>query len=544
MSRSFRSFFSFSKSAPISRIGSRRSKTLIALAAGAGIVGLTSSPTHLDPLAVETYTDPVRHAAIATARSSRVIAAAVLCFNDYRVSLDKGEEQMSQCHLKCAKRVLKVLEKNGGIYIKLGQHISAMSYLLPIEWTSTMTVLQDHCPASTIDELKTMFLKDTGKEFDNVFDDLDEQPIGVASLAQVHRARLRSTGQEVAIKFQHPDLAEFSQVDMATTRYTFVLIKRLFPEFSLMWLSEEMDISLPQELNFTVEAANAVRTKEYFKGVKHSSLYVPEIVWAEPRILVMEYIKGARVDDLEFLAKHNIDRNDVSAELARAFNEMIFFAPALHCDPHGGNVFIRPRTRGSSSRFNFEIVLLDHGLYREIDLVLRRNYAHLWQSIIDSDMDKMAEYAYKVAGVKGDQFPLFASAITGRDFTAITQSITKTPRSEDEMKRINSVGGQDLLKQLVGLLSTIPRILLLLLKTNDLTRALDESLHTTTGPERPFIILAKACNKVVYQEDRETARLAGGIWGLFKWVKALFHYSSMMVYLDMAERWSTWRTVL
>lgn len=499
-----------------------------------------------DPLSLQSYTEPIRHSMIATSRSSRVVTCALLCFNDYRSAMGGSAEAMSACHLKCARRVLAVLERNGGIYIKLGQHISAMSYLLPLEWTSTMTVLQDKCPSSSVADLRAMFELDTGLKFDDVFSEIDPTPLGVASLAQVHRAVLRDGDREVAIKFQHPSLREFVKVDLDTTRFTFSLIKRIFPDFSLTWLSDEMDMSLPQELNFTIEGRNAVETGRHFDRLRGSSLVVPEVVWAEQRFLVMEYVRGARVDDLAYLAKHGIDRNDVSAELARAFNEMIFFAPALHCDPHGGNVFIRPSPKGSRSKYNFEIVLLDHGLYREIPLELRRSYAKLWLAIIRKDDAGMRRWSYEVAGVEEDKYPLFASAITGRDFTALQKGVTKEPRGEDELKRINTAVGQGLLQQLVSLLANIPRILLLLLKTNDLTRALDESLDTTSGPERPFIILAKYCTRVVWEEEKERASKQLGrnpARAAWYYLGGAARYYPMWIYLCLGEWWSQYRTM-
>lgn len=410
-----------------------------------------------------------------------------------------------------------------------------MSYLIPTEWCETMQVLEDQCPPSSIASLREMFLHDTGHQLEDIFSDFDDKPIGVASLAQVHRAILKENGKEVAIKFQHPALREFCEVDLDTTRFSFQLIKRFFPDFQLGWLSEELDQSLPQELNFAIEGQNAMETRHYFQQIKGSSLYVPEVLWAQPRILVMEFIRGKRVDDLAFLAQNNINRNDVSAELARSFNEMIFFAPKLHCDPHGGNVFIRPKPKGSQSAFNFEIVLLDHGLYREIPLETKRNYAKLWLAIISKDNEAMKKYSYEVAGVSDAQFPLFASAITGRDFTSLQQGISQVPRSADELKRINTAVGQGLLQQLIGLLSGLPRILLLLLKTNDLTRHLDESLHTSTGPERPFIILGKACSRVVYEEEIERARSQNLLRSLFSRFTALLRYWPRLFYLNLGE---------
>jgi aarF domain-containing kinase len=182
----------------------------------------------------------------------------------------------------------------------------------------------------------------------------------------------------------------------------------------------------------------------------------------------MLVIDGARVDNLRYLSEHGINPEQVSTALCRIFNEMTFISGHLHCDPHLGNVFIRPRPNHSP---NFEIVLLDHGLYRQIPSDLRVNYAHLWLSIISNDIPSMKYYSEIVANVPPQKFSLFVSAITGRDYGYIRREQVQVPRSIAEVERIKSgnVGGEIML-QLVDLLSNMPRIMLLLLKTNDLTR--------------------------------------------------------------------------
>lgn len=164
---------------------------------------------------------------------------------------------------------------------------------------------------------------------------------------------------------------------------------------------------------------------------------------------------------------NGIDRDEVSASLARCFNEMIFGDTALHCDPHGGNIAVRKN--GSRRKPNFDIILYDHGLYRDIPQQLRRSYAKLWLAVIDADEHGMRKYAHEVAGVTDEQFPLFASAITGRDYRAVTQSVVST-RSEKEKEEISGAMGDGLLQQLVQLLGQVPRIILLILKTNDLSK--------------------------------------------------------------------------
>jgi aarF domain-containing kinase len=384
-----------------------------------------------------------------------------------------------------------------------------MNYLLPLEWTTTFIPLQDKCPVSSFESIEAMFEKDTGEQLSDYFSEFEHQPIGAASLAQVHLATVKESGQKVAVKVQHPTLAEWAGLDLALTRFTFSTLKRFFPEYDLEWLSSEMEYSLPQELDFALEGQNALRAKEYFSHIPELPLVVPDVIWAKKRILVMENVSGHRPDDLEFLDANGIDRDEVSAALARIFNEMIFGTNApLHCDPHGGNIAIR---KNSSRRgCNFDVILYDHGLYRDIPTELRRSYAKLWLAVIDADEDRMRKYAKEVAGITDEQFPLFASAITGRDYSVLKKNVAQA-RSLEEKKNINTALGEGMLQQLVQLLGQVPRIILLILKTNDLTRSLDENLQTRQGPVRTFLILARYCSRTVFEEQVEELRKRGSL---------------------------------
>lgn len=106
--------------------------------------------------------------------------------------------------------------------------------------------------------------------------------------------------------------------------------RRVFPSFEFTWLGEEMEENLPREMNFVHEAYNARRCAADFAGYRKTSIVVPEILWAKKRILVMEYIEGARVDNLEYLAKHNIDRNRVAQELSRIFATQLLVHGRYH----------------------------------------------------------------------------------------------------------------------------------------------------------------------------------------------------------------------
>jgi aarF domain-containing kinase len=424
-----------------------------------------------------------------------------------------------------------------------------MGYLLPIEWTSTFIPLQDQCPVSSFDSIEEMYKTDMGEDLWNYFSDFNREPIGAASLAQVHMATVKESGQKVAVKVQHPGLAEWAPLDLALTRYTFATLKRFFPEYDLEWLASEMELSLPQELDFQQEAHNAMRTKAHFAQIPGLPLIIPDIIWAKKRILVMACEAGHRLDDLAYLDSNGIDRDEVSATLAHIFNEMIFGEGApLHCDPHGGNLAIRKNDKGRllPGRHNFEIILYDHGLYRDIPTEMRRSYAKMWLAVIDGDMEQMKRYAKEVANVDDHSFPLFASAITGRDFSVVRSSIL-APRSSDEKQTMGDALQEGLLADLVQLLGRVPRIVLLILKTNDLTRALDENLQTKQGPVRSFLILARYCTKTVFREQLEDIRRRGSLlWpgNALRLAVAWLGFMRVEVKLEAFELWLRVRRIL
>lgn len=87
---------------------------------------------------------------------------------------------------------------------------------------------------------------------------------------------------------------------------------------------------LVAEMNFCHEAANSERTREDFRNIRGTTLYIPEVLSATKRVLVMEFIEGGRVDDLAYLAKRNINRNQVALEIAAIFNQMVLLNGWFH----------------------------------------------------------------------------------------------------------------------------------------------------------------------------------------------------------------------
>lgn len=246
-----------------------------------------------------------RHVAVALQRMSIATKIGISVAVDYKLTqsktYDSDEERTKakqQCDLRCAERVLVGLQKLGGIYVKLGQHVSAMTYILPMEWTNTLAPLQDKCDPTSAEDIEKLFISDYGLPIDQVFEEFDWKPLGVASLAQVHKARLKkehhtedASDDWVAVKFQHPRLDDFCKIDLQTVTLIIRTIKRIFPDFGFEWILQEMQESLPQEMNFEREAANSFQLKknfEYEREHHRTALVVPGVVWAKRRILVME----------------------------------------------------------------------------------------------------------------------------------------------------------------------------------------------------------------------------------------------------------------
>ncbi|KZT10976.1 ABC1-domain-containing protein [Laetiporus sulphureus 93-53] len=512
---------------------------------------------------------PFRHTILAVVRCSRVATeAAVLGATDYKIMLSKTydsnealQEAYSQCHRRSAERVLKALLANGGIFIKLGQHIASL-VVLPIEWTSTMRPLQDKCEPTPYEGVEKLFLTDMHRPLSDYFDDFDPIPIGVASLAQVHVARWKETGESVAVKLQHPHLEEFCEIDMEMVEVSLGWIKHWFPDFEFTWLGEEMRENLPKEMDFMHEAYNGLRATDDFRGIR-TSLYIPRVLRAEKRVLVMEYIQGGRVDDLEYLADHDIDRNKVALELARIFGQMVHLNGWFHAVGRTGNLLIRPAPSTSKSPYNFEIVLLDHGLYFDLDNELRINYSKFWLALIapatPQTIADRRKYAKLVGNIDDDLYPVFEAALTGRatlenevkestddgGFKRASSIIDLSIQTEAEMEAIRSavVQKEGLLLSVFDVLRRVPRRVLMVLKLNDLTRSLDRALATTHSNIRVFLVTAKYCTRAVWEDSRRRLILQMREKGLmslpllYDYFRGWWGYQKMYRSLVLAETW-------
>lgn len=212
--------------------------------------------------------------------------------------------------------------------------------------------------------------------------------MGVASLAQVHKARLKKTGKVVAVKVQHRYVKNHSFVDIYTMDFLVRAVKAVFPQFEFMWLADEMRKNLPQELCFTQEGRNAEKVAQMLSHLRW--LKVPKIYWplSTDRVLTMEFCSGGFIDDVQYMKEHDIDLVGISKKISRMYADMIYKFGYVHCDPHAGNILVRKNESGVD-----EIVLLDHGLYTQLTTHFRVNFSKFMMSIDTADVEGMKESA-------------------------------------------------------------------------------------------------------------------------------------------------------
>ncbi|XP_073854068.1 aarF domain-containing protein kinase 1 isoform X8 [Macaca fascicularis] len=259
------------------------------------------------------YLDPNDFGAV---RVGRAVATTAVISYDYLTSLKSvpyGSEEYlqlrSKVHLRSARRLCELCCANRGTFIKVGQHLGALDYLLPEEYTSTLKVLHSQAPQSSMQEIRQVIREDLGKEIHDLFQSFDDTPLGTASLAQVHKAVLHD-GRTVAVKVQHPKVRAQSSKDILLMEVLILAVKQLFPEFEFMWLVDEAKKNLPLELDFLNEGRNAEKVSQMLKHFDF--LKVPRIHWdlSTERVLLMEFVDGGQVNDRDYMEKNKIDVNE------------------------------------------------------------------------------------------------------------------------------------------------------------------------------------------------------------------------------------------
>eukprot|EP01132_Coremiostelium_polycephalum_P000917 gene917-1158_t len=424
-----------------------------------------------------------------TVRFSRSMATALQLMINYKILSFTDEsdpsypEKQAACHQDSADKILKLCLANRGLYIKAGQYIASLNHILPIQYTRTLAVLQDQAPWRPYYDIEKVFLKDLGHLPAEYFSDFEKIPIAAASLAQVHRAFTKE-GDEVAVKVQYPDLQANFNGDIFTHSVLLSLCNLAFPDFEFNWMAEEMKNVLIKEMDFLQEADNSERTKKELQNNIYA--YIPKVYreLSSSRILTTEFIHGTKINNLKKLREMGLSEKTVIQRFIEICSEQIFIHGFTHSDPHPGNVLVRNHPLDKRQP---QIVLLDHGLYRELDEEFRINFCQLYKNLVLCNTEKVQYYS-KALGV--ENYKLFSSIILMRNFEGASVGLSNSIPVEELERMINSA--MEKMKEINLLMKTMPRHLLLVLRNNNLLRSINMELGS---PVNRFSIMARVATR-------------------------------------------------
>ncbi len=281
-------------------------------------------------------------------------------------------------------RLRLAFEELGPTFIKLGQILSTRVDVFPPEWIAEFEKLQNRVPPIPALQVAPLISKALGRPLDEVFDAFEAQPIGAASIAQVHRARLKD-GTVVAIKLRRPAIVAKVEADLRILDHIAYLIEMEFPEtrhYHAREIVAQFARSLKRELDLAAEGRGMDRFARDFKDDPH--VVVPKVYWdfSNSEINVQDYIEGIPGGRLDLLPGAGLDASLLARRGADAVLKMILINGFFHADPHPGNVFYLPDNR---------IAFIDFGMVGRLSHVRRDEIVDLLSALARRDERAMAE---------------------------------------------------------------------------------------------------------------------------------------------------------
>jgi predicted unusual protein kinase regulating ubiquinone biosynthesis (AarF/ABC1/UbiB family) len=290
----------------------------------------------------------------------------------------------------------KDLEALGPTYVKLGQFLSTRSDMLPDKYMEVLQKLQDKVEPFSINEVEKIIQSELGIRLSKAFAEFEREPIGAASIGQVHKAVLHD-GRPVVVKVQRPGIREDMVKDLDALGDIADFLEK-HTEMGRLFLVkatlEEFRKSTIRELNYKNEAQNLKIMAENLKEFDRIVVPLPVDDFTTSKVITMDYVKGYKVTSISPLRKMDIEGEELAEQLFRAYMKQIVIDGFYHCDPHPGNVFITSDNR---------IGLLDLGMVAYISAEMQRQLLKILLAIGDGRGDEVADYAIQV-GTKNEQF--------------------------------------------------------------------------------------------------------------------------------------------
>ncbi|AYU76325.1 ABC1 family [Leishmania donovani] len=454
-------------------------------AAAAGFMGASTVAILLPPReTIPPVLLPSRVLFEGIGRVGRCVYAGGQIYCDYafNVTQEDGQEQWNEVHRRCAERLVDLAERNGGLYVKAGQIFANMSHILPYQYCQVMAVLQDAVVKRPYAEVVAVLEKDLGRPLGEVFSYIDPTPLAAASLAQVHRGRLRDEDVEVAVKVQYIDIAQRFNGDMRTISLMFAAASYFFPGYDFGQIIAKLNDTVAAELDFRIEGRNSDRAAADLRSCGWGERVVcPRIFWnyASRRVLVSQFIPDAvKVSDRAGIAAMGLNVKEVATTFFEVIAFQIFRTGFFHGDPHAGNVLVHKLPDGKP-----QVVLLDFGLCAELNAAQRREISDIWTASTTHDTPKITEIARRY---DCDDYELFASCFLQHPYEYFANSTSGRLNSPYALEKMRETV-KHRMTDLNGIVAALPKEYALVLRSIMATKAINRELGEAAN--RPMCML-------------------------------------------------------
>lgn len=269
----------------------------------------------------------------------------------------RREDDLKRSHIKNAGRVVDVLSELKGASMKVGQMLSADPELLPPEFSEVMSSLQKDATPMTYTTVKAQIEDALDRPIEQIFSYFDPDPVGSASIGQVHRAVLES-GEEVAVKVQYPGVADSLESDLKSLKTMLIYGRAFVDRKRLDQLFEEVERMLLEEANYEIEVETLGRFHKILQTREGLRAPKPYPEWSRKQVLVMEYVHGTKLDDALDKLDQGPRRQSLLERWMTAYYWMFHELFELHADPHPGNFLLED---------DDTLVMLDFGCVKKYD---------------------------------------------------------------------------------------------------------------------------------------------------------------------------------
>jgi len=301
------------------------------------------------------------------------------------------EEAEELARLEPPERFRRAMEELGPTFVKLGQVLSTRIDLFPSEYIEAFSKLQNNVPALPFEAITNQLEEDLGEIAQNVFAEVDTKPMASASMAQVHRATLK-TGESVILKVRRPGIKDVIEADLRLlARLADIATDEMSEakQFQPRKIVEEFANSIRNELDLASECRNAEQIATNFNN--DSSIIVPKVYWqwTSERLNVQELINDLPGTDMAAVDSAGYDRKKLAKIGADAILKMVFEDGVFHADLHPGNVFYRSDT---------QIVMIDFGMVGRISKERRYQLIDLLYGMVERQSEKVVDTLLLWAG--------------------------------------------------------------------------------------------------------------------------------------------------